>query len=271
MSSLRLTLRTEPDQRLNLSAITPDRLAGLGESEIARLPLATTKHNVSVGDIFTLQLGDPSDIAIEAGSARLDNVAAAVTTGTIRITGDVGLRAGHRMRGGKLTIEGSAGPLAASGLRGGEMVISGNAGPLLAAPGPGEQRGMRGGTVVVRGNAGPGAATRLRRGTIIIEGDADADAAACMIAGTLIICGRAHAPPGHLMRRGTIILRRPISPPVGFTPVGRPSPVFQSLLAGFLRPLSPLAASLTQQIFDRLAGDLSADGKGEILMTAGDS
>lgn len=249
MSGLRLTLRNEPDQRLDLSALTPDRLAGLTEPEIARLPLVTTKHNLFVGDIFTLQMGNPADIVIEGGSTRLDNVATAMTTGAIRITGDVGLRAGHRMRGGTLTIEG-------------------NAGPLLAAPGPGEQAGMRGGTIIVRGNAGPGAATRLRRGTIIIEGTTDANTADSMIAGTLIIGGPLQTAPGRLMRRGTILLRHPVPPPVGFVPTGRASPVFLALLAAFLRPLSPLAATLAQQTFHRLAGDLSADGKGEILMTA---
>lgn len=268
MSGLRFRLRTEPDQRLDLSVLTPDRLAGLTEPEIVRLPLATTKQNVSVGDIFTLQMDDPTDIVIEGSSARFDNVAAAMTTGAIRVTGDVGLRAGHLMRGGKLAIEGDAGPFAASGLRGGQIAISGSAGPFLAAPGLGEQGGMRGGTVVVRGGAGAGAATRLRRGTIIIEGGADADAAASMIAGTLIICGRLSAPPGRLMRRGTVLLRHPVTPPVGFASTGRSSPVFQALLASFLRPLSPLAATLAQQTVHRLAGDLSADGKGEILIAA---
>jgi formylmethanofuran dehydrogenase subunit C len=271
MSSLRFTLRAEPDQRLDLSVLTPDRLAGLTEAEIVRLPLATTKQNVSVGDIFTLQMADPADIVIEGSSDRFDNVAAAMTTGAIRVTGDVGLHAGRRMRGGKLAIEGNAGPFAASGLRAGQIVISGNAGPLLAAPGPGEQGGMRGGSVIVRGNAGPAAATRLRRGTIIVEGDADADAASFMIAGTLIICGHLSAPPGRLMRRGSILLRHAVSPPTGFLPAGRASPVFQALLASFLRPLSPLAARVAQQTVDRLAGDLSADGKGEILMTASDT
>ncbi|MBV8458501.1 MAG: formylmethanofuran dehydrogenase subunit C [Acetobacteraceae bacterium] len=268
MSSLRFTLRAEPDQRLDLSAFTPDRLAGLTEPEIARLPLATTRQNVSVGDIFTVQMADPTDIVIEGSSARFDNVADAMTAGAIRVTGDVGLRAGHRMRGGKLAIEGDAGPFAASGLRGGQIAISGNAGPFLAAPGVGEQGGMRGGSVVVRGNAGSAAATRLRRGTVVIEGDADADAACSMIAGTLIICGHLSAPPARLMRRGTILLRHPVKPPAGFAPSGRASPVFQALLASFLRPLSPLAATLAQQTADRLAGDLSAEGKGEILMTA---
>jgi formylmethanofuran dehydrogenase subunit C len=268
MSSFRLTLRAEPGQRLDLSALTPDRLAALTESEIARLPLATSKCNVSVGDLFSIRMDEPTDIVIEGGSDQLDNVAAAMTTGTVRVTGDVGLRAGHRMRGGRLIIEGNTGPFAASGLRGGNILISGSAGPRLAAPGPGEQTGMRGGIVLVRGKADPGAASRLRRGTIIIEGEAGADTAGSMIAGTLIICGRLQAAPGRLMRRGTIILGHPVPPASGFIPTGRPSPVFQALLASFLRPLSPLAATLAQQTFHRLAGDLAADGKGEILMTA---
>ncbi len=265
MAGLRLTLRGEPGQRLDLSALTPDRLAGLAEAEILRLPLATTREFAVVGDVFVLAMGDSSDIVIEGGSGRLDYIGAEMTRGAMRVEGDAGFCAGRGMRGGRLVIAGNAGAAAASGIRGGEILIEGYAGPSLAGPAPGEQAGMTGGIVVVRGGAGRGAAVRMRRGTIVIEGDADADAAVSMIAGTLVICGRSAGMPGQLMRRGSILLGHPVSPGANFVRSDGLAEAFLRLLANFLQPLSPRAASLASENLQRVTGDLATDGRGELL------
>ena len=270
MTALRLTLHAQPDQRLDLSPLTPDRLAGLDVVAIQALPLHTTRHRVTVGDIFHVHHGDPTEIVIEGGSERFDRVGEAMRTGTLTVQGDVGQQAGRLLAGGTLLIQGNTGGWAASGQRGGTLEITGNTGPFLGGPLSGERTGMRGGIVVVRGNAGERAADRLRRGFVIIEGDAGPYAGSGMFAGTLIVCGGAGALPGILMRRGTIILGKPADLAPTFIAAGHVELVFTTLLARAAAPFSAKAAACVRAAGTRYAGDMAVLGKGE-LFVAGES
>ena len=149
MSAFVFTLRDQPAQRLDLAPLTPQRLKGLSEADIARLALNTTRERVTVGDVFRLRLGDAPQIQFEGGSERFDHVGADMNDGEIVMNGPVGIRAGRLMRGGKLTIGGDAGPWAGSGLRGGVLEIKGNAGERLGGPVAGETAGMRGGMLMI--------------------------------------------------------------------------------------------------------------------------
>ncbi len=266
MTALVLTLRQAPTQRLDLSPLTPDRLAGLSESEIAAIPLNTTREPAHVGDVFTLRMGDPAQIEIEGGSERFDRVGCAMASGALHVAGEVGAQAGRLMRGGRLAIDGNAGPWAASGMKGGSIEIARNAGDFLGGPLAGEMAGMRGGVVVVRGDVGARAADRLRRGTIVVEGKAGAHAGSRMIAGTLIVRGRAGPLPGYLMARGTIVFAAgcdALSPT--FADCGTHDLVASALLADFVKPYSPETASLLRRPWRRLLGDMAVIGKGEIF------
>lgn len=269
MSALRFTLRAAPKQRLDLAVLTPARLAGLDRAAIEKLALNTTRAPATVGDVFHLRMGDPTRIEIEGGSDRLDNVGAGMTSGTLLLDGNAGIRAGRGMQGGALEIRGSVGPFAASGLRGGRIEIGADAGDFLGSPMPGERAGMAGGTVIVRGRAGARAGDRLRRGLVVVEGDAGDAPGSRMIAGTLIVCGRTGALPGYLMRRGTMVLGRPATLLPTFVETGLPSPVFLRLLATVLEAESRRAARLLASISLRLAGDMATLGKGELLAPAG--
>ncbi len=266
MSSRRFVLRGEPEQRLDLSPLTPDRLAGLDIAAIEALALHTTRRCVTVGDMFRVHAGDAEHIVIEGGSARLDRVGAAMQSGTLRIEGDVGQLAGRLMAGGRLTITGHAGDWAASGLRGGVLEIAGDTGAYLGGPLAGERTGMRGGVVLVRGQAGMRAADRLRRGLVIVEGNAGAQAGSFMVAGTLVVCGTAGALPGILMRRGTIVLGRANELAPGFVPTTGADLVFTRLLARGLAPLSDRAAACVLAARSRHLGDLAALGIGELFV-----
>jgi formylmethanofuran dehydrogenase subunit C len=268
MTALRFSLRGEPEQRLDLSALVPDRLAKLSQAEVERLPLGTIRAPVLVGDAFRVAMGDVDHIAFEGGSARLDGVGEGMASGTIVLDGDAGLRAGRQMSGGRLEVRGSAGHWAASGMRGGEIEIAGDCGDFLGGPLAGEVEGMAGGTVVVRGNAGARAGDRLRRGMVVVEGRAGELAASRLIAGTVVVCGGAGAMPGSLMRRGTVLLGGavPMLLPT-FVPVRQAEGgVFVALLARALLPLSPAAAALAKAPARHFAGDMASLGKGEILL-----
>jgi len=266
MKPLVLTLRGEPEQRLDLSPLLPQRLKGLTPAAVEAIPLQTTRQPITVGDAFRLRPGDVETIRIVGGSERLDRVGEGLDSGAIEVEGDVGQRAGRGLSGGRLTIHGDAGPCAGSGMSGGMIEIRGAAGPFLAGPLPGEMAGMRGGTIIVRGDAGERAADRLRRGTIVIEGRAGAYAGSRMIAGTLILCGPAGALPGYLMKRGTIILGRDceaLAPT--FVDSGIHDLVALRLLARSVAALSSRAEATLRRPLQRLAGDTSVLGKGELF------
>ncbi len=266
MTALRLVLRAPPSQRLDLSPLTPDRLADLDIAAIERLHLETTRERVLVGDIFTVRDGERSALVIEGGSERFDRVGEGMQSGSLILEGDAGARAGRAFAGGRLIIAGNAGVFAASGARGGHIEIGGSAGAFLGGPLAGERAGMRGGTVLVRGDAGERAGERMRRGLIVVAGDAGRLAGAAMIAGTLIICGGAGEMVGMLMRRGTIVLGRACAPAPTFVPVGGADLLFLRLLARAVDSLLPEAARLVTAPMRRFNGDMATRGRGELLM-----
>jgi formylmethanofuran dehydrogenase subunit C len=264
---LTFSLRAAPSQRLDLSLLVPQNLAGKTVGEIERIELGTTRVRATVGDVFRVRDGDPAEVLIEGGGERLDRVGRGLAGGAIRVDGDVGVEAGRQMSGGRLTICGDAGPFAGSGMRGGTLRIGGGAGERLGGPLSGETIGMSGGVVHVLGDAGERAGDRLRRGFILIEGRAGAYAGSRMIAGTLAIGGEAGDLPGYLMNRGTIVLGRgatQFSPTFG--DCGEHELVAARLLADYVAPTSAMLADRLRRPLRRLAGDLAALGKGEILL-----
>ena len=148
MRPLTFASRGEPTQRLDLSPLTPQNLAGKTVAEIAQIELGTTRVRVTAGDAFRIREGDPATILIEGGSARFDRVGMGMTAGAITVEGEVGVEAGRLMSGGRLTIRGAAGPFAASGMKGGTLEIEGDAGERLGGPLSGETVGMSGGLVL---------------------------------------------------------------------------------------------------------------------------
>ena len=267
MSSLTFSPRDGPEQRLDLSPLIAQNLAGKTVAEIERIEVGTTRVRVSAGDIFRIHDGDRDSILIESGAERFDRVGMGMTSGAIRVEGQVGVEAGRLMSGGALTIGGDAGPFAGSGMKGGTLDIKGNAGERLGGPLSGETIGMSGGVLHVRGDVGARAGDRLRRGFILIEGRAGAYAGSRMIAGTLAIGDEAGDLPGYLMSRGTILLGRGaalFSPTFG--DCGEHDLVAAQLLANYVGQASAKLAGLFRQPLRRLAGDLAALGKGEILL-----
>jgi len=264
---LTFVVRADPTQRLDLSPLTPEALAGKSVAEIAATPVQTTRERATVGDIFRIRTGDAARIVIEGGHERFDRVGMGLTGGSILVDGDVGVEAGRRMAGGLLEVRGDAGPFAASGMRGGMVEIAGSVGERLAGPLSGETIGMSGGVVVVRKGAGDRAGDRLRRGIVLIEGAAGAYAGSRMIAGTLAIAGEAGHLPGYLMNRGTILIGGAIaamSP--SFGDCGDVELVAARLLADHIAPTSAKVARVFRRRLQRFAGDLAALGKGEILV-----
>ena len=268
MKPLVLTLKQEPDQRLDLAPLVPHLLQGKSAKDIAGIELQTTREKVKAGDIFKIRSGGADSIHFEGGSERLDNVGQDMKSGEIVVEGDCGKSAGRSMSGGNLVIHGGCGPFAGSAMSGGRLEILGDAGDFLGAPLEGEMEGMTGGLMIVRGGAGERAGDRLRRGTIVIEGSCGDYPGSRMIAGTLIVLRDCGQLPGYLMRRGTILLADPPDLAPTFADCGAHELVFAKVFAGLLRPESRAAARLLSRSLIRFAGDMAALGKGEILFPA---
>jgi formylmethanofuran dehydrogenase subunit C len=270
----RITLRasTPPALRIDARTLLPAALAPLSEGEIARLPLWHGTERIALADLFDVQLHATPEaepcIAFEGDMRRFDRVGCAMDGGSIVVNGDVGDLAGAQMTGGTLAVSGSSGAFAACEMAGGRIEIGGHTGDFAAGALPGSMDGMRGGTLVVRGHTGERFGDRMRRGTALVFGDAGAFAASRMVAGTIGIAGSVGEHLAYGMRRGTLILPgvRQLQQTNRFVENHAETSVFWRLIARSLAREGGAFGELAQQTPRRLAGDISVDGRGELLI-----
>jgi formylmethanofuran dehydrogenase subunit C len=268
VSELVLRLRTAPAFRLDLSPLTPERLAGQSADAIARLPLACGRRSLPVGEWFDARGSADDGIVIEGDGTRLDRIGAGLQGGRIRVEGNAGAYLGFGMRGGRIEVGGSVDAYAASGLTGGIVTIGGDAGDCLGAALPGEHRGMRGGIVIVRGRIGDRAGDHMRRGLILAEAGCGDYCGSRMQGGTIATLGPCGARPGYAMRRGTLLFAGPAPAPGPTFNDGGDLPLgFLVLLQRSWKELPSRFASLQRPSTRarRWLGDLAFGGEGELL------
>ncbi len=270
MKALTFSLIAEPDQRLDLTPLTPAALTGLTVSQIEKLRLGAGRDGLLVGDVFRLSGKDANNVVIEGGSARFDRIGAGMASGHIRVNGNIGSQAGRKMSGGAVMIEGNTGDHAGSGMSGGRVEIRGNAGNNVGGPVAGELTGMEGGVLIVRGKAGDYVGDRLRRGIIAVLKGCGDYAGYRMIAGTIVVTGRVGAMPGYLMKRGSLLFdRRPEQLSPTFVPCGEPEIAFSGLFDRYLVDENITDRPLLGPRPGRYGGDNAVSGKGEILYRRG--
>jgi formylmethanofuran dehydrogenase subunit C len=268
MSALTFTLKEAPRQRVDCSALTPTRLEGKSPREIAAIELTCGNRKPRVDDLFDILGEDTSSLVFRSACDKLDRIGEGMADGEIHVQGDSGAYLGLGMRGGRISVSGNCGAFAAAEMRRGLVHVLGNAGDFLGSALPGDRQGMRGGIVIVGGNAGDRCGDRLRRGSILIEGNAGDYCAARMIAGTLSVLGTLGAYPGFAMRRGTLLLTSvPESLPATFGDCGTHDLHFLPLLIRSWKSLDSRFAHLEPKArVRRFMGDVSCDGKGEVLV-----
>ncbi|CFX03714.1 Formylmethanofuran dehydrogenase subunit C [Candidatus Filomicrobium marinum] len=269
MSALKLQLTISPTGRLNLSGITPAKLAGLSATEVSRLHIEAGPEKLSLGECFKVEGAGTDTLIIEGATPRCDFIGAENEDGTIIVEGDVGFYAGRQMRGGRLEIRGNAGAFLASSLADGLIIVNGSVGDNLGAPLRGERDGMSGGIVVVKGQIGNSAGARMRRGTIVASGKIGSAAGERMMGGTVWSASGFGTDAGVQMRRGTLIApsvdqMRPTFVDCGLHELG-----ILNITNRYLREkLGDLAPSPITGSVRRFAGDMASIGRGEILLTA---
>ncbi len=270
MSGLTFRLKGTPAERLNIAALLPTALQTMNRADIGGISIGTSRHKLTVGDVFDVA-GDVSDtVTIESGTAIVDFAGADMAGGTLIIDGDVGTYAGRKMRGGKLLVRGHAGNHLASGLSGGMIHVTGSAGDNLGGVIAGDRFGMIGGMVVVSGNIGSRAGDKMRRGTVIVKGRTGDGAGTRMIGGTIWAEGGFGASPGFMMRRGTLIGSTVERFLPTFADCGRHDLLIVRILQRHLKSILGDAAPKPMPLFvQKIAGDMATIGKGEILLPAG--
>lgn len=269
MSGLTLRLKAPATERLDLSNITPAKIAALSSYEIASQKVGMGRHALTLGDAFDIS-GSPSDtITIEGAGASLDYLGAGLDSGTIRVVGNAGTYAARKMTGGKLEIRGNAGSYLGSGMSGGLVHVAGNAGDNAAGILAGDRFGMVGGTIVVQGDLGTRAGDKMRRGTIVVHGKTGDGAGTRMIGGTIWAEGGFGAAPGYMMRRGTLIGSKVERLLPTFVDCGRHDLVIVRIISRYLKAtLGDLAPKPMPLFVQKIGGDTATIGRGEILLPA---
>jgi len=269
MSTLCLTLREPPSQRIDMSPLSPDRLTGKTPVQIAAIELASGNRTLRVDSLFTISGQFASEVEIRDGCAKLDRIGQGMTRGRIIVRGDAGAYLGAQMGGGVLEVHGNCGAYGATGMKAGLVHVLGNAGDFLAAAIPGDHQGMQGGMIVVGGNAGERVGDRMRRGVVLIEGNAGDYCASRMLAGTIAVWGKVGKFPGWAMKRGTLLLQdAPGELLPTFNDCGEHPLTFLTLAVRSWRTLPGKFATLPDSRIRvrRYMGDLANDGRGEILV-----
>lgn len=266
MSALTFTLKVKPAQRIDMSALTPDKLAGKTIAEIAAIELQCGKFKLAVATLFDISGDDTADIVIQNSCSRLDYIGSGMKGGRITIHGGAGSWLGFQMKNGKIILNGDAGAFAAGELAGGMLLINGNVGDFLASAQVGNRKGMKGGLVIVFGNAGDRVGDQMRRGIVLIEGNAGTYCASRMLAGTIGVMGSVGEYVGFGMRRGTLLLFNTPELHPTIQDCGLHTLPFLSLMFKSLKGLPTKFATISQNRVRRYAGDLANDGKGEILV-----
>lgn len=273
-----LTLRQAPPLRVDLRGLLPAALAGLSVAEIERLPVGHGRLQLPLAEFFSVQVTDSADapdggpeLRLIGDCSRFDRIGTGLAAGRIVVEGAAGDYVGAGMSGGEVQVHGHAGLLAACEMAGGLLRVDGDVGDFAAGALPGSMDGMRGGSFVVGGNAGQRFGDRMRRGTAVIHGDAGELLASRMVAGTIAVAGRVGAHLGYGMRRGSVVLVGTVSgteAAIGptFVPAIADVPVAWQLLARSLARHGGAFATLPQRRIVRHLGDLSAQGKGELML-----
>jgi formylmethanofuran dehydrogenase subunit C len=251
--TLTLSLRSVPRARVAAAPLIPERLRGLGASEIARVEVRCGGEMLAVGDLFDVSGVADEQLVLAGDLRRFDGI-------------------GARMGGGEIVVRGDVGEWAGTEMSGGVLRILGDAGARLGAAYPGARAGMTGGEIAVTGDAGEEAGAGMRRGLVVVGGQTGAGAGLRMLAGTVIALGGIGAEAGLGNKRGTLISGRPVQPLSVYAFATRFRPPALGLQLRRARELGlTVDDALLHGRWARWSGDRTELTRGEILIFDGEN
>jgi formylmethanofuran dehydrogenase subunit C len=265
--TLTLTLREAPAAPVRADGLTPDRLAGLGRSEIERLELWHGNRRASVADLFAVSGDGEDEVRVEGDLGRVAALGAGMTAGRLTIDGRAGAHTGAGMTGGELVVTGDAGAWAGAEMQGGRLAVHGSCGRRLGGAYAGSRAGMTGGEILVHGDAGDEAGAGVRRGLIAVAGRTGEAAGLSALAGTIVALGGLGAKAGAGMRRASIVaMNEPDLLPT-YAKAATYRPLFVRLMLRRLRELGlPVTDEQVEGRYTRWSGDALELNRGEILI-----
>ncbi len=206
-----LRLRKELKVPVDAKCVSPDVFAAKSLDEIAELPVWEGNRKSLLKEIFEMEGNGgeaPAEVSINlAGNlSKVKKIGASMTSGEIRIQGDVGMHLGEEMKGGTIIVDGNAGSWTGSAMKGGKIEVKKNAGDYIGGAYRGGTKGMQGGAIIIHGDAGTEVGCYMRKGLIQIYGDVAQFVGIRMIDGTIMVKGNAEGRAGAFMKGGKIIL-----------------------------------------------------------------
>ncbi len=248
--------------------IRPDLIKNMSFSELEKLEIRAGKEIYKLKDFFEIEGEPAAAIKIEGDLSNFKYLGAGMSSGTIKVKGNVGMHLGSEMSGGQIEVEGNAGDWLGAEMTGGMIAVSGNAGNYIGAAFRGDKLGMNRGVIYIEGNAGNFTANKMRRGEIIIKGDCGDLLGAQMIAGSVYVFGKCGKRVGAGMKRGTIVTMSESELLPTFSYNISYFPNFLNLAFKHLQ--TDYGIEIPKQIFNseykRYTGDNTELGKGEILV-----
>lgn len=265
--TITLTLKNAPDVPLEAEVLCPDTLASLDNNSIAAQTIYHGKRQCRIDDFFDVDGEASEDLVLRGDMNKVRLIGRAMSKGSIRVEGDVGMHLGAHMSGGRIEVDGNAGDWVGAEMKAGHIHVRGNAGGQIGAAYRGSLSGMRNGTIIVDGTAGLEVGMRMRRGTIVIGGVVRDFAGLQMKGGTIIMRSGAEIRTGAWMNRGTIISLEPIQMMPTFRYSSSYNPTFMRLYAKHLESFGiDLPHREEDGSYQRYCGDVAVPGKGEILV-----
>ncbi|OEG62659.1 MAG: formylmethanofuran dehydrogenase subunit C [Halanaerobium sp. MDAL1] len=280
MAKLKLTLKNDnpalikKEEQLigkipvEVENIRTDLIKDLSFSELKEIEIRAGKKIYQLQDFFEIEGDAAANIEINGDLSNFKYLGAGMSTGSIKVNGDIGMHVGSEMSGGKIEIDGNAGDWLGAEMTGGLISVSGNAGNYIGAAFRGDKLGMNRGLIYIEGNAGNFVANKMRRGEIIIKGDCGDLLGAQMIAGSVYVFGKCGKRTGAGMKRGTIIAYNDLEILPTFSHNINYSPNFLNIAFKHLE--SDYGIEIPDQafnsIYERYTGDNTELGKGEILI-----
>ncbi len=265
---MKLSLHTLPEVPLEADVISPDQLSGKTVAEAKSLTIFHGNNKRTLGDFFTISdEGKEGSVEVEGDLSKVKLVGSGMSSGLLKISGNVGAHLGAEMTGGEIIVEGDAGDWVGREISGGRICIKGDAGHMVGSAVRGSSIGIQGGEIIIYGNAKNEVGNGMRRGLIAIGGDSGDFTGVNMKAGTIVVLGKLGQRPGASMVRGTIISTQNVQllPTFTYGTTYKPT-VIRSILI-YLRKLGlSLEDAHINGQYQRWSGDSIELNKGEILL-----
>jgi formylmethanofuran dehydrogenase subunit C len=239
--------------------ISPDIFAGKTRDEICGLKVWEGNKKKNLSEVFNIneEAADSAEkvvIQLVGDLRKVRMIGYMMTSGTVLIEGNIGMRLGEGMKGGEILVKGNVDSWVGCMMKEGRIEVSGSAGDYVGASNRGTTEGMTGGTILVHGDAGNEVGCYMKGGQIKVEGNIGEFAGVHMKDGTIIVGGDCKGRPGAEMFDGRIII------------CGHLPSVLPTFTIDGVRPNVKTDEQKIAGPFYRFIGDIVDEGKGKLFV-----